>query len=192
MWTLPEHAPPYTTTHKVAMLVIAMLASFLTSGVIFGDAALRQIFLAEGTYRHLCPTHNGTTDGPWPPTGHPPATAPATRTTRAPAPAPACEAQTLRLVLLFTVAASVTNMGTLLFGALLDAAGPRRTALTGAALVCLGAGAMAIADDTALDLFLPAYVLLALGGPCLFLTVPMARTRPPTVAHPALTPCPCP
>lgn len=76
----------------------------------------------------------------------------------------------IHLNLMFTVAAVGTNVAALPIGALLDHFGPRVCGLIGS--LCLAAGALILAYASALpfDAFLLGYLLLALGGPFIFIS----------------------
>ncbi|RKP19131.1 hypothetical protein ROZALSC1DRAFT_29236 [Rozella allomycis CSF55] len=86
------------------MVVSAVILSFLTAGVIFGHAALRTCLESSGAYQDLC---NGKDS---------------------------CPERELKLVLLFTIAASVTNISALIFGTILDYFGPKKSGILGSIL----------------------------------------------------------
>ena len=71
---------------------------------------------------------------------------------------------------MFTVAAVVTNVCALLVGAILDSYGPRVTGIIGSVLFGLGCLVFALASDLPFDGYIPGYLLLALGGPFVFIS----------------------
>lgn len=76
----------------------------------------------------------------------------------------------IHLNLMFTVAAVGTNVAALPIGAVLDNFGPRVCGIIGS--ICLFAGALvlAYAQDLPFDAFLLGYLLLAMGGPFIFIS----------------------
>lgn len=134
---------------RIAQVAIAVLYCLVAAGPVFGYAAIKQVFIAEGVYAHLCPS--GTAD-----------------------PHRACYEQDLRLDFMFTLSAVSTNVCALPVGALLDRRGPRVASLVGCVLIALGALCLALAADAAasphrVDAYVPGYLLLALGGPFVFI-----------------------
>ncbi|KAI0160358.1 FMP42 protein [Xylariaceae sp. FL1272] len=71
----------------------------------------------------------------------------------------------IRLNLMFTVAAVVTNVAALPVGAILDHYGPRVCGVVGAMFLAVGAVFLAFAKRMPFDGLLPGYLFLALGGP---------------------------
>ena len=77
----------------------------------------------------------------------------------------------MRLNMMFTVAAVASNVATLPMGAILDSFGPRASAIVGSFLLAVGSLLMAYAKDIiAFDGLLVGYLLLALGGPGVFIS----------------------
>ncbi|KAI1264147.1 FMP42 protein [Xylariaceae sp. FL1019] len=71
----------------------------------------------------------------------------------------------IRLNLMFTVAAVVTNVAALPVGAILDHYGPRICGVLGAMFLAVGAVFLAFDKRMPFDGLLPGYLFLALGGP---------------------------
>jgi hypothetical protein len=94
--------------------------------------------LRQGVYEDLCPEH-----------------------------AP-CVEQDARLNLLFTLSSTVTNVVALPVGSLLDAIGPRKTAMMGAVVFILGNVVFGLGNDS-FQAHQIGYGLLAIGGPMIFL-----------------------
>lgn len=71
---------------------------------------------------------------------------------------------------MFTVAAVVTNVSALLVGAVLDRYGPRLTGIIGSFIFALGCIIFAFAAELPFDGYISGYLLLALGGPFIFIS----------------------
>jgi MFS family permease len=71
---------------------------------------------------------------------------------------------------MFTIAAVGTNVAALPIGAILDHLGPRVCGLIGSGLLAIGAVLFAFAKQLPFDGFIPGYLLLALGGPFVFIS----------------------
>ncbi|KAI0203743.1 major facilitator superfamily transporter [Astrocystis sublimbata] len=76
----------------------------------------------------------------------------------------------IRLNLMFTVAAVVTNVAALPVGAILDHYGPQVCGVLGALCLAIGALFMAFAERVQFDALLPGYLFLALGGPFTYIS----------------------
>ncbi|KZT56417.1 MFS general substrate transporter [Calocera cornea HHB12733] len=127
----------------------AVLYCLFASGVIFGYAALKPVLISEGVYRHLCTPDEISSH------------------------VRVCREQELRLNLMFNIAAVTTNAAALPVGATLDRFGPRMTSLVGCVFLFLGPILLALAPLIPVDSFdgfIPGYLLLALGGPCIFIS----------------------
>ncbi|KAI5475172.1 hypothetical protein MNV49_001859 [Pseudohyphozyma bogoriensis] len=82
-----------------------------------------------------------------------------------------CEAQDLKLGLLFTVASVATSVAGLPTGMVLDKLGPRTSTIIGAVLVALGAASFGAGyQSPAVDSYLIGYFLIAIGGPLVCLS----------------------
>jgi hypothetical protein len=71
---------------------------------------------------------------------------------------------------MFTIAAVVTNVSALPVGTILDAYGPRVSGIIGSFCLAIGALLFATAHKLPFDGYIPGYLLLALGGPFVFIT----------------------
>lgn len=71
---------------------------------------------------------------------------------------------------MFTIAAVVTNVSALPVGTILDAYGPRVSAIIGSIFLALGATIFALAKQLPFDGYIPGYLLLSLGGPFVFIS----------------------
>ena len=76
----------------------------------------------------------------------------------------------LRLNLMFTTAAVATNVCALPVGTVLDKYGPRISGIVGSLLLAIGSLLLAFAVQLPFDAYIPGYVLLALGGPFVFIS----------------------
>ncbi|KAK6193210.1 UTP-glucose-1-phosphate uridylyltransferase [Pestalotiopsis sp. IQ-011] len=76
----------------------------------------------------------------------------------------------IHLNLMFTVAAVATNVAALPIGAILDRYGPRVCGCLGAGFLAAGALVLSFAKDMPFDAFLVGYLLLALGGPFIYIS----------------------
>lgn len=128
-----------------AQIACACTWCLFSAGIIFGFAAFKPILVSEGVYSHLC--------GPEDP-GAP------------------CKKQDMRLNLIFTVGATVTNLMALPVGHVLDNYGPRRSSLLGALLLIAGSLVFIFGPTlgTVIDPYLTGYVLLAIAGPFVFIS----------------------
>ncbi|KAL4801976.1 major facilitator superfamily domain-containing protein [Aspergillus unguis] len=145
----PDNWGPLETTgafevssvKRVVQVSIAVLYCFLAAGVVFGFAAIKPVFIREGVYSNFCSGEEIT-----------------------------CYGQELRLNLMFTIAAVATNVSALPVGTILDTYGPRVCGITGSIFLFAGALLLALADYIPFDVYIPGYLLLALGGPFIFIS----------------------
>lgn len=140
----PVGAFEVSKTKRIAQVIIAVLYCLFAAGVVFGYAALKPVLVAEGVYKDKC-TPQEIEDGVW-----------------------VCYEQELRLNLMFTIAAVSTNVCALPLGTLLDRYGPRAASIVGTVLLFVGSLLMAFASES-FDAYIPGYLFLALGGPCVFI-----------------------
>jgi MFS family permease len=113
---------------------------------VFGYAAIKPVLIDEGAFDELC-TPTEIEEGVSP-----------------------CYQQELRLNLMFTIAAVSTNVAALPIGTILDQFGPRVCGIISSVLIFAGALLMSFASSVKADLYTPAYFLLALGGPFVFIS----------------------
>ncbi|KAG9054845.1 hypothetical protein FS842_003964 [Serendipita sp. 407] len=132
---------------KIFQIVCAVFFCLTTTGVIFGYAALKPVLVRHEVYRELC-TEEEKRSGVW-----------------------VCEKQDLRLNFMFTLSAVITNTIALPVGMLLDRAGPRAATLLGAFFFFCGNAVFGIGiENEHIDTYYVGFVLLALGGPLIFLS----------------------
>lgn len=131
---------------RIAQVVIAVIYCLLAAGIVFGFAAIKPVFVAEGVYKDKC-TKKELEDGVW-----------------------VCYEQELRLNLMFTIAAVSTNVCALPVGTVLDRYGPRVASIVGCVCLAVGALLLAFAKDIPGDAYIPGYLFLALGGPFVFIS----------------------
>ncbi|RMZ88331.1 hypothetical protein DV736_g4445, partial [Chaetothyriales sp. CBS 134916] len=89
-----------STVKRIAQVIAGVIICFLASGIVFGFAALKQIFVEEGVYRYLCTEHELQSD------------------------VRLCYLQDQRLNLNFIIGSVTANLSALLVGAILDRYGP--------------------------------------------------------------------
>ncbi|KAJ0411786.1 hypothetical protein ATCC90586_006745 [Pythium insidiosum] len=131
------------TTH-VALVVVVLLSDLLFTGIVFGWAPMLLLLLEDEQFHELC------VDGE-PGDGGDGLLAP-------------CAAQENRLNLIFALAAVTTNAASLPVGVFLDRCGPTVTTVVAGVVEVSALLLLAVADSREFDVFVPAYILLALGG----------------------------
>ncbi|KAL2841698.1 major facilitator superfamily domain-containing protein [Aspergillus pseudoustus] len=129
------------TIKRVSQVVVAVVYCFFAAGVVFGFAAIKPVFISEGVYGDSCSGGES-----------------------------ACYGQELRLNLMFTIAAVATNVSALPVGTILDTYGPRVCGIIGSGCLFLGALLLALANRLPFDAYVLGYLLLALGGPFIFIS----------------------
>ena len=136
---------------RILQVLIAVIYCLFSAGVVFGYAALKPVLVKEGVYRELCNVRVEVIeiDGG------------GLRT---------CYEQEIRLNLMFTTAAVVTNVCALPVGTVLDKYGPEISGIIGSVLLAIGSLLMAFASEAPFDAYIPGYVFLALGGPFVFIS----------------------
>ncbi|KAL4878296.1 major facilitator superfamily domain-containing protein [Aspergillus karnatakaensis] len=125
---------------RVLQVSVAVIYCFFAAGVVFGFAAIKPVFIREGVYSNFCEGDET-----------------------------ACYGQELRLNLMFTIAAVATNVSALPVGTILDTYGPRVCGIIGSMLLFVGALLLTLANRIPTDVYIPGYLLLALGGPFIFI-----------------------
>ncbi|KDB26713.1 hypothetical protein H109_01521 [Trichophyton interdigitale MR816] len=145
-WKRPSVFGAYETSRnwRIAQVVISIIYCSMSTGIIFGYAALKPILINEGVYSYLCTEDEAV---------------PGTR---------ACYKQELRLNFMFTVSAIASNLFALPSGAILDNYGPRFTGGVGAILIAMGSLLFASASHFPYDRNLFGYTLMAMGGVSVF------------------------
>ncbi|KAL4917137.1 major facilitator superfamily domain-containing protein [Aspergillus aurantiobrunneus] len=130
-----------SSVKRIFQVSIAVIYCFFAAGIVFGFAAIKPVFIKEGVYSDSC---SGGEE--------------------------ACYGQELRLNLIFTTAAVATNVSALPVGTILDTYGPRVCGIIGSIFLFVGALLLAFANRLPLDAYVPGYLLLALGGPFIFIS----------------------
>mmetsp|Transcript_9121 Transcript_9121/g.22480 ORF Transcript_9121/g.22480 Transcript_9121/m.22480 type:complete len:486 (+) Transcript_9121:54-1511(+) len=129
-------SPPQHPSRMASCFLILFGAfeAVLTSGVVFGWAALQLMLQNEGIYASEC------------------------KTTKAP-----CMEQAVKLEMMYTVATSAFCFCVWPTGLVLDRFGPRVCCMMGATFFGAGCAMFAVSSNT-FDLFMPGYCLIAIGG----------------------------
>jgi len=150
----PTETTPLTRVHsllvdslpskriRISQVACAMLWCLFAAGPVFGFAALKPVLISEGIYEQYCPGEDKM-----------------------------CVERDLKLNNMFTIAAVVTNATAFIVGRILDTYGPRVTGILGSFIIFF-AGAL-LANGSAIpyfDAYLFGYVLLAFGGPFVFIS----------------------
>ncbi|CAG8253474.1 unnamed protein product [Penicillium salamii] len=144
-WALTTGAYEVSATRRIAQVCTAVTYCFLSAGVVFGFAALKPVLVREKVYRNLCSQAELDRD------------------------VEVCNGQEIRLNLMFTIAAVVTNVSALPVGTILDAYGPRVCSIIGSVCLTIGAVLFGTAEKLSFDGYIPGYLFLALGGPFIFI-----------------------
>lgn len=151
-----------TTSRRLTQCFCAIFWCVLSGGPIFGFAALKPILITEGVYESACKIPvNGTSTALEP-----------IFTILDDAIVSKCTDQDLKLNMMFTVAAMLTNVSALVIGRTLDVYGPKVCGLIGAFFLYLASFIFIYADffQNYIDPYLVGYACLALGGPFAFIS----------------------
>ncbi|KAJ5177344.1 Major facilitator superfamily domain general substrate transporter [Penicillium coprophilum] len=144
-WADTTGAYEVSAARRIAQVCTAVVYCFLAAGVVFGFAALKPVLIREKVYRNLCSQAELEED------------------------IDVCYGQEIRLNLMFTIAAVVTNISALPVGTILDAYGPRVSGIIGSICLAIGAALFGTANKLPFDGYIPGYLFLALGGPFVFI-----------------------
>lgn len=147
----------YSNKEKLIQVICSIIWCLLGSGVIFGFASLKPILIKEGVYSFLCSPESELPFGK------------------------ACDNQDLKLNKLFSYGATMTNLTSLVVGRLLDSYGPKVCGYIGCLLITLGS--IILSYNQVLyqyfDAYIVGYVILAVGGPFVFISCfQLANTFP--------------
>ncbi|KAJ5496228.1 hypothetical protein N7463_008215 [Penicillium fimorum] len=145
-WADTTGAYEVSASRRIAQVCTAVIYCFLAAGVVFGFAALKPVLIREKVYRDLCSPAELEED------------------------VDVCYGQEIRLNLMFTIAAVVTNVSALPVGTILDAYGPRVSGIIGSICLAIGTVLFGTANKLPFDGYIPGYLLLALGGPFVFIS----------------------
>ncbi|CCD27287.1 Fmp42p NDAI_0K00960 [Naumovozyma dairenensis CBS 421] len=137
----------------VSQICCATLWCLLSSGIIFGFAALKPILISEGIYSEFCLN-------------------PESNQIDTIIKSAICSAQDLKLNFIFTASAGITNMMALPVGWILDTYGPRITGIIGSFFLTLGALLFIFHATfvTFIDPYISGYIMLSVGGPFVFIS----------------------
>ncbi|GMM30591.1 Fmp42 protein [Martiniozyma asiatica (nom. inval.)] len=137
-----QHLPSLKV--RVSQIICAMIWCLFAAGPVFGFAALKPVLVDQGVYSEVCKASLEST---------------------------ACVEQDLKLNLMFTLAAVITNATALVVGRLLDTQGPRVTGIIGSIIIFVSALFLAHGKEIKLfDAYLYGYIGLAFGGPFVFIS----------------------
>lgn len=152
---------------KVAQVACALIWCIVAAGPVFGFAALKPVLIAQGVYHEQCEQRIKLFSG-----NSNIIASFNNATSNDQVEKKLCSPQDLSLNFLFTLAAVVTNVASLLVGAILDKYGPRITGIIGSGLLWLASlilsNAYWLKDH--FDAYLIGYSTLALGGPFVFIS----------------------
>lgn len=148
----------------VVQVAVAVTYCLLSSGIVFGYAALKPILIHEGVYSEYCssqgPAHREKTCYEQEIRYHDCNQSVETITNRI---------HLIRLNFMFAASAVAINVCALPVGTILDRYGPRISGMIGSGFLAIGALILAFATELSLDGHLLGYLLLALGGPFVFI-----------------------
>lgn len=137
---------------RIIQIGCSMVWCLFAAGPVFGFAALKPVLIAQGVYKEVCDIKIPPSDG----------------FTVYEA---ACVDQDLKLNLMFTLAAVITNATALLVGSILDHYGPRITGILGSFFIFLASLLLAYGKSIVwFDAYLFGYIMLAFGGPFVFIS----------------------
>lgn len=161
---------------RLAQVACAILWCLVSGGPIFGFAALKPILVAEHVYESACDISVNATTMPWyvlePKLTSLTSAALGALSDGAPTGEAKCTAQDLKLNMMFTVGAVLTNVLALVIGRLLDVRGPRFCGLVGAAFLFVACAVFIYAQtlERYIDPYLIGYASMALGGPFAYIS----------------------
>lgn len=134
-------------TLRTIQVTCAVVWCLLVAGPSFGFAALKPVLVSEGVYKEYC-TSKEIEDN-----------------------VGICQQQELKLNMIFTIAAVMTNVTALIVGPILDSYGPKVCGIIGALLITLSCLTLRSAVTIhAFDAYIVGYTLLAVGGPFTFIS----------------------
>ncbi|KAJ5273802.1 hypothetical protein N7478_008927 [Penicillium angulare] len=175
-WSDTTGAFEVSPAKRVAQICLAVVYCFLAAGVVFGFAALKPVLIRENVYRNFCSKQEledgvAVCDGQEIRYGFFSSLPFFSKNRRRPISVNIiADAFHNRLNLMFTIAAVGTNVSALPVGTILDTYGPRIAGIIGSFCLAAGATLFALADKLSFDGYIPGYLLLALGGPFVFIS----------------------
>ncbi|KAK9248581.1 major facilitator superfamily domain-containing protein [Lipomyces tetrasporus] len=133
-------------SRRLLQVLCAFVWCLTAAGPIFGFAALKTVWLREGVYMDRCTPEENKAGF-------------------------ICSSREIRINFIFTCASAVTNVAGVIVGAILDRYGPQICEYAGGILIFIGALMLAFADTISLlDLYVWGYIILAFGGPFVFIS----------------------
>ena len=145
-----------SSTKRLIQCTCAIFWCLLSGGPIFGFAALKPVLIKEHVYEYLCDIHTL-----------------AGSTGNGDSIVSKCTDQDLKLNMMFTVAAMLTNVSAVAIGRVLDVYGPKVCGLIGAFFLYFGCFIFIYSKyltGSLFDPYLIGYASLALGGPFSFIS----------------------
>ncbi|KAK9388063.1 major facilitator superfamily domain-containing protein [Lipomyces mesembrius] len=140
------HYPDVPVSRRLLQIACAFIWCLTAAGPIFGFAALKTVWLREGVYMDRCTPEENEVEF-------------------------ICSAREIRINFIFTCASVVTNIAGVIVGSILDKYGPQICGYVGGILIGVGALMLAFADKIMLlDLYVWGYIILAFGGPFVFIS----------------------
>lgn len=134
-----------STLQRLFAVGAGFLACITVSGSVLGYGSLKEMLLNSGVYAVHCSAENLDSDG-------------------------YCADQIARLDLMYTVAGSALSISFFLVGLVLDRWGPRVTCCTGILIYAVGLVGFASSFTSGVDIYIPSFMLLAIGGPFVFMS----------------------
>ena len=135
-----------STLKRLLLVVCSWICSIGTSGAVFGFSSLRPILEDSGVFDDLCLSDKAGQTGS------------------------DCQQQNLELALMFTLASTAVNTASFPVGFFLDRFGPRATMASGSTIFAVGCALFSAARQLSDDLYILAYMMLAVGGTGVFLS----------------------
>ncbi|AOA62980.1 hypothetical protein KP2612_002455 [Komagataella phaffii] len=152
---------------RLAQVSCAILWCLFSGGPIFGFAALKPVLVQQHIYEDICPLTNSTTsliDTIAQSSG-------SISVQQGKLGLAKCTEQDLKLNMMFTVGAVLTNLTALIIGRTLDSYGPRVCGLLGACFLFISCSIFIYSDSiTLFDPYLFGYGFMALGGPFAYIS----------------------
>ncbi|TID14941.1 hypothetical protein CANINC_004612 [Pichia inconspicua] len=138
-----------SSTLRYIQITCAVLWCLFAAGPVFGFAALKPLLISQGVYENVCdvktPSYSITDS--------------------------LCVEQDLALNRMFTWAAVITNVTSILVGYILDNYGPRITGILGSIFLAMASYILSNSGEiTKFDAYLVGYVSLAFAGPFVFIS----------------------
>lgn len=173
-------ASEVSKNRRIIQCLCAIFWCLLSGGPIFGFAALKPVLIKEHIYEKACDISINSTDSLLSYGLNPDHFTPITSqlfnmmSTNEESPIAKCTAQDLKLNMMFTVGAVMTNVSALVIGRVLDIYGPRVCGMIGAIFLYLACFIFmfnkALSKVPMFDPYLIGYASMALGGPFAYIS----------------------